>query len=205
METDRRTGFPTDKQTDAEGWTEVSERTTRPRKRHAPSSSFICNGRRQAVESNGAKSRSSQPLHLRAARYALPPLISDQVANPRRPIAKRQRPDRRGRKAEGRPIVLGETLPYFGLGKSPVDTSEPVPGPSTEYFGSLARQHDLYIVLSVFERDGHLVYNTAVALGPDGTLVGKYRKVCLPRGEVAAASPLDMIIRSLTRGSASSG
>ena len=41
-------------------------------------------------------------------------------------------------------------------------------------------------MLSLFERDGHLVYNTAVALGPDGKLVGKYRKVCLPRGEVAA-------------------
>ncbi|MRR36910.1 carbon-nitrogen hydrolase family protein, partial [bacterium] len=35
-----------------------------------------------------------------------------------------------------------------------------------------------------FEREGELVYNTAVLLGPDGTLVGKYRKVCLPRGEI---------------------
>ena len=83
-------------------------------------------------------------------------------------------------------IVLGETLPYFGRGKSPVETAEPVPGPTTDYFGTLARKHNLYIVLSVFERDRHLVYNTAVLLGPEGQLVGEYRKTCLPRGEVAA-------------------
>ena len=39
-------------------------------------------------------------------------------------------------------------------------------------------------MLSLYERDGHLVYNTAVLLGPDGKLIGKYRKVCLPHGEV---------------------
>jgi predicted amidohydrolase len=83
-------------------------------------------------------------------------------------------------------IVLGETLPYYGVRKSPVETAETVPGPSTEYFGALAKKHDMYIVVGVFERDGHLVYNTAIAMGPDGKLVGKYRKVCLPRGEVAA-------------------
>ena len=36
----------------------------------------------------------------------------------------------------------------------------------------------------LLERDGHLVYNVAVLIGPDGKVVGKYRKVCLPRGEV---------------------
>ena len=38
-------------------------------------------------------------------------------------------------------------------------------------------------MLSLYERDGHLVYNAAVLLGPDGRLIGKYRKVCLPPGE----------------------
>ncbi|HJZ54864.1 MAG TPA: carbon-nitrogen hydrolase family protein, partial [Gemmataceae bacterium] len=61
---------------------------------------------------------------------------------------------------------------------------EPIPGPSTEYFGQLAKQHNLYIVPGLLERDGHLVYNVAVLIGPDGNVVGKYRKVCLPRGEV---------------------
>ena len=34
------------------------------------------------------------------------------------------------------------------------------------------------------KRDKHLVYNTAVLMGPNGQLIGKYRKVCLPHGEV---------------------
>jgi predicted amidohydrolase len=38
--------------------------------------------------------------------------------------------------------------------------------------------------VSLYERDGHLVYNTAVLLSPAGQLLGKYRKVCLPHGEV---------------------
>lgn len=83
-------------------------------------------------------------------------------------------------------VVLGETLTYFGLGKSFAEVAEPIPGPSTEYFGELAKQHDLYIVAGLVERADHLVYNTAALIGPDGKLVGKYRKVCLPRTEVAA-------------------
>lgn len=81
-------------------------------------------------------------------------------------------------------IVLGETLTYYGLGKSYADCSEPIPGPSTEFFGGLAKEHNLYIVAGLLERDRHLVYNVAVLLGPDGEVAGKYRKVCLPRGEI---------------------
>jgi len=85
-------------------------------------------------------------------------------------------------------IVLGETLTYAS--RQPkvemVDAAEPIPGPSSEYFGTLAKQHNLFIVAGLVERDGHLIYNTSVLMGPDGCLVGKYRKVTLPRGEVAA-------------------
>jgi predicted amidohydrolase len=81
-------------------------------------------------------------------------------------------------------VVLGETLTYPGLGKKYHEVAEPIPGPSTEYFGELAKKHNLYIVPGLLERDGHLVYNVAVLIGPDGRVVGKYRKVCLPRGEV---------------------
>jgi len=81
-------------------------------------------------------------------------------------------------------VVLGETLTYVGLGKTYHEVAEPIPGPSTEYFGRLAREHNLYIVPGLLERDGHLVYNVAVLIGPDGKVAGKYRKVCLPRGEV---------------------
>lgn len=82
-------------------------------------------------------------------------------------------------------VVLPETLTYFGRGGATyADCAEPIPGPSTEYFGRLAKQHDLYIVAGLLERDKHLVYNVAVLIGPDGAIVGKYRKVTLPRGEV---------------------
>lgn len=81
-------------------------------------------------------------------------------------------------------VVLGETLTYPGLGKAYHEVAEPVPGPSTDYFGRLAKEHNLYVVAGLLERDRHLVYNVAVLLGPDGGLVGKYRKVCLPRGEI---------------------
>jgi predicted amidohydrolase len=36
------------------------------------------------------------------------------------------------------------------------------------------------------EHDGKIIYNTAALLGPDGSLIGKYRKVTLPRGEIEA-------------------
>ncbi len=81
-------------------------------------------------------------------------------------------------------VVLPETLTQTGLSKTYAEVAEAVPGPSTEYFGSLAKQHNLYIVAGLVERDGHLVYNTAALIGPDGKLVGKYRKVTLPRGEI---------------------
>jgi predicted amidohydrolase len=83
-------------------------------------------------------------------------------------------------------VVLPETLTYYGLHKTYADCAEPVPGPSTEYFGSLAREHNLYIVAGLIEREGALIYNTAALVGPDGKLVGKYRKVALPRSEVLA-------------------
>jgi predicted amidohydrolase len=81
-------------------------------------------------------------------------------------------------------VVLPETLTYYGTGLSFADVAEPIPGPSTDYFGKLAKQHDMYIVAGLVERDKHLVYNVAVLLGPDGSVAGKYRKVALPRGEI---------------------
>lgn len=82
-------------------------------------------------------------------------------------------------------VVLGETIPNAGVKSDIAVTAEKVPGPSTEYFGSLAKDHQLHIVFSLYERDGHLIYNTAVLLGPEGQLIGKYRKVSLPPGEAA--------------------
>jgi predicted amidohydrolase len=83
-------------------------------------------------------------------------------------------------------VVLPETLTFYGTGLSMAECAEPIPGPSTDYFASLAKQHELYIVAGLVERDEHLLYNVAVLIGPDGEVAGKYRKVCLPRSEIEA-------------------
>ena len=70
-------------------------------------------------------------------------------------------------------VVLPETLTYCGTGLSLVDCAEPIPGPSTDYFGELARKHNLYIVAGLVERDRHLAYNVAALLGPDGKISGQ--------------------------------
>jgi predicted amidohydrolase len=77
-------------------------------------------------------------------------------------------------------------LTFYSLGRTFLDVAEPVPGPSTDYFGELARKHNLYIVAGLVERERHLIYNVAVLIGPDGKVAGKYRKVSLPRGEIDA-------------------
>ena len=61
------------------------------------------------------------------------------------------------------------------------DQAEPIPGPSTEFFGQLARQLQVVIVTSLFERRATgLYHNTAVVLEKDGTIAGKYRKMHIP-------------------------
>jgi predicted amidohydrolase len=82
-------------------------------------------------------------------------------------------------------VVLGETVPTAGVAGQPHELAESIPGPSTDYFCGLAKQHALHLVFSLYERDGRVVYNTAILIDPTGKIVGKYRKVCLPHGEVA--------------------
>jgi len=61
------------------------------------------------------------------------------------------------------------------------DLAEPIPGPSTDFLGALAKQHSVVIVGSLFERRAAgLYHNTAVVLEKDGTLAGKYRKMHIP-------------------------
>ena len=81
-------------------------------------------------------------------------------------------------------VVLGETIPYVGVKKLPHEVAEPVPGPTSDYFASLAKQHGVHIVVGLYEQDDRVVYNVAALLGPDGKLIGKYRKVCLPHREI---------------------
>ena len=59
--------------------------------------------------------------------------------------------------------------------------AEPIPGPSTQMFGELAREYGVVIVTSLFEkRAPGLYHNTAVVIERDGTIAGCYRKMHIP-------------------------
>lgn len=61
------------------------------------------------------------------------------------------------------------------------DLAEPIPGPSTGFYGELAREFGVVIVTSLFEkRAAGLYHNTAVVIDADGTIAGKYRKMHIP-------------------------
>jgi predicted amidohydrolase len=177
--------YPQDGRTDAQGWTEVSgvyQAPTGARKaaielhlQWAPAGRVDWS----AVEFARTEAPPARKVRLAAVHYKpqgkttpeenrrnYAPLIAE---------AARQRADL---------VVLGETLTYIGTGKSFAEVAEPVPGPSTNYFGALAKQHNLYIVAGLVERAAHLIFNVAVLVGPDGKIAGKYRKVTLPDGEV---------------------
>jgi predicted amidohydrolase len=178
---------PLDKTADAAGWTEVSDVYRAPAKAtRAVVELHLQWAPRGRIEwSDVSLSQVSAPtgrkvrlatVHFRPQNGKTPaekcrlfaPFIED---------AARERADL---------VVLPETLTYFGTGLSFAEVAEPIPGPSTDYFGKLAAKHNLYIVAGLVERDQHLVHNVAVLLAPDGKVAGKYRKVCLPREEVAA-------------------
>ena len=87
---------------------------------------------------------------------------------------------------EGAQLVVLQELhntPYFCQVENVdnFDLAEPIPGPSTDFFGELARQHGIVLVISLFERRAPgLYHNTAVVLEKDGTIAGKYRKMHIP-------------------------
>lgn len=181
------TEFPTTKTTNTAGWTEVSGTYRAPSRatqavvelhlRWAPGGEVRWSGITLA-ETSPPKPR---PVRLAAVHFrprgGKTPEGNCRLYEPLIAEAARQRADL---------VVLGETLTYYGLGKSLVDVAEPIPGPSTAYFGELARRHNVYIVAGLVERAEHLVYNVAVLIGPEGQVVGKYRKTALPRSEIEA-------------------
>lgn len=87
---------------------------------------------------------------------------------------------------EGAQLVVLQELhntPYFCQVENVdnFDLAEQIPGPSTDFFGELARQHGIVLVISLFERRAPgLYHNTAVVLEKDGTIAGKYRKMHIP-------------------------
>ena len=61
------------------------------------------------------------------------------------------------------------------------DLAEPIPGPSTDFYGQIAAQLGIVLVTSLFERRAPgLYHNTAVVFEKDGSIAGTYRKMHIP-------------------------
>lgn len=61
------------------------------------------------------------------------------------------------------------------------DLAEHIPGPSTDFYGNLARQYGIVLVTSLFERRAAGIYhNTAVVFEADGSIAGRFRKMHIP-------------------------
>ena len=62
------------------------------------------------------------------------------------------------------------------------DLAEPIPGPSTDCFSQLAKENNVIIVTSLFERrTAGLYHNTAVVIEKNGSIAGKFRKMHILR------------------------
>lgn len=106
---------------------------------------------------------------------------SDREANIQTSVAGIRRCAQRGAKL----VVLQElhTSLYFCDEENPsrFDLAEPIPGPSTDAFGIIARELGIVLVTSLFERRAPgICHNTAVVIETDGSIAGKYRKMHIP-------------------------
>ncbi len=176
--------YPMDKATDKRGWTEVSDVYRAPSKatraivelefRWAPNAKLEwADISLSEVPAPAARKVRLAAVHF-VPRNVKTPAERRQAFVEHIEVAAKQKADI---------VVLPEVVTY-GSGSTYLSVAERIPGPSTEFFGALAKKHNLYIVPGLVERDGHLIYNVAVLIGPDGQIAGKYRKVCLPRGEI---------------------
>jgi beta-ureidopropionase len=88
--------------------------------------------------------------------------------------------------ASGSLIVCLQELfyaPYFPAGEDRrwLELGEPIPGETTERMGEIARRLGIAIIVPIVEKaGGDVFYNTSAVVGPEGRLLGKYRKVHLP-------------------------
>lgn len=135
---------------------------------------------------------SGEPESVRVAGIVLKWIRGDKEANWRR-----AEPLIREAAARGAEIVV--TTECFLDGYAIADKSipletyralgEPIPGgPYYRKLASLADELDLHLVAGMLEADGDLRYNTAVLIGPEGTLLGKYHKQFLEHESVRNAA-----------------
>ena len=106
---------------------------------------------------------------------------SDPAANLKKTLAAVQRASKQGAQIictqelfRSQYFCQAEDHKYFEL-------AEPIPGPTTESFQKLARDHQIVVIASLFEkRAPGLYHNTAAIIDADGSLLGLYRKMHIP-------------------------
>ncbi len=82
-------------------------------------------------------------------------------------------------------VCLGEGITVVSTGKKFQEVAESVPGPTSHLLGDVARRYHTYVVAGIYERDGSLIYNTALLIDRQGNVGGKYRKTHLPETEIS--------------------
>jgi omega-amidase len=65
-----------------------------------------------------------------------------------------------------------------------IESAEQIPGPTSDRLARIASKYKMYIIASIMENRGDLIYNTSFLLDREGKLVGKYSKVHLTEGEI---------------------
>ncbi len=79
-------------------------------------------------------------------------------------------------------LATPENTNFLGLHGEKVKIAEPIDGPTIGRFAELARKHQLHLLIGSFNEksdEAHRCYNTSVLLGPDGDILGTYRKIHL--------------------------
>lgn len=122
--------------------------------------------------------RSSANINVGLIQTACTP---DAKANLKKTIGAAEHAARRGAKIictqelfRSQYFCQSENHDYFKL-------AEPIPGPSTEAFQTLAKKLRVVVIASLFEKRAAGVYhNTAAIIDADGTLLGVYRKMHIP-------------------------
>lgn len=120
------------------------------------------------------------PIHVAAVQYATD--FYDKIANTDKAL---ELLDAAAHTADL--VLLPETsFTGYWLGKDMRQFAEPIPGPMTTLVSQIAVTRTIVVCFSIAERDGDKIYNTAVLVGADGSLVGKHRKVHLFHADIEA-------------------
>ncbi|MCL2098983.1 MAG: carbon-nitrogen hydrolase family protein [Oscillospiraceae bacterium] len=85
--------------------------------------------------------------------------------------------------AAGVDVILLSELVYESYCIEPIKAAQPIPGHLTGIIGKYAQKYNAYIIFSMNELDGGIIYNTAVIIDRGGKVCGKYRKIHLPLNE----------------------